>query len=108
MMLHELEETDEDDNGEKQDEGKGNRERARRGKLGRRRACTVSVKDGRRYYPFVVICIQGGHVFYTVTVALLQTASRTAFEGGVSEILAGRTLYCVSSSRQISVLCIKR
>jgi hypothetical protein len=42
--------------------------------------------------PFVMVCIQSGHIFYTV--ALLQTASRTAYEGGVSEVLvAGRTLY---------------
>jgi hypothetical protein len=41
--------------------------------------------------PFVVICIQSDHMLYTVTAALLQTASRTADEGGVSELLAGRT-----------------
>jgi hypothetical protein len=40
-----------------------------------------------------MVCIQSGHTFYTVTVALLQTASRTGYEGGVSEVLACRTIY---------------
>jgi hypothetical protein len=43
--------------------------------------------------PFVMVCIQSGNIFYTVTVALLQTASRAAYEGGVSEVLACRTIY---------------
>jgi hypothetical protein len=43
--------------------------------------------------PFVVVCIQSGHMFYPVTVALLQITSRTADAGGVSEVLAGRMLY---------------
>jgi hypothetical protein len=42
--------------------------------------------------PIVMVCIQGGHIFYTVTVALLQTASSTAYEGGGSEVLACRTI----------------
>ncbi|KAJ8589752.1 hypothetical protein M405DRAFT_817424, partial [Rhizopogon salebrosus TDB-379] len=29
-----------------------------------------------------MVCIQSGHIFYTVTVALQQTASSTAYEGG--------------------------
>jgi hypothetical protein len=48
----------------------------------------VSVKVGRKCYP-----IQSGHMFYAVTVALLQITSRTADAGGVSEVLAVRMLY---------------
>jgi hypothetical protein len=44
--------------------------------------------------PFVVVCIQSGHMLYTLTAALLETASRTADAGGVSEVLAGRTSWC--------------
>jgi hypothetical protein len=43
--------------------------------------------------PFVIVCIQSDHIFYTVTVALLLTASRTAYEGGVSEVLSWSTIY---------------
>jgi hypothetical protein len=43
--------------------------------------------------PFVVVCIQSGHIFYPVTMALLQITCRTADAGGVSEVLAGRMLY---------------
>ena len=43
--------------------------------------------------PFFMVCIQSGHIFYTVTVALLQIASRTGYEGGVSEALACCTIY---------------
>jgi hypothetical protein len=42
--------------------------------------------------PFVMVRIQSGHIFYTVTVALLQTASRTAYEGSGSKVLACRTI----------------
>jgi hypothetical protein len=86
-MLHELEraeevDEDEDDKGEK----------ARR---------IESVRGGRSWgedepaqclsrpvgsvIPFVVICFQSGNIFHAVTVALLQAASRTAYEGGGSE-----------------------
>jgi hypothetical protein len=40
----------------------------------------------------VMVCIQSGHIFYTVTVALLQTVSNTAYEGGRSEVLACRAI----------------
>jgi hypothetical protein len=43
--------------------------------------------------PFAVVCIQSSHVFYPVTVALLQITSCIADEGSVSEVLAGRMLY---------------
>jgi hypothetical protein len=43
--------------------------------------------------PFVVVCIQSGHIFHPVTVALLQITSRTTDAGGVSEVLAGCVLY---------------
>jgi hypothetical protein len=43
--------------------------------------------------PFVVVCIQSGHIFDTVTMALLQITDRSADAGGVSEVLAGRMLY---------------
>jgi hypothetical protein len=43
--------------------------------------------------PFAVVYIQSDHMFYPVTVALLQITSRTADAGGVSEVLAGRMLY---------------
>jgi hypothetical protein len=43
--------------------------------------------------PFVVVCIQSGHMFYAVTVALLQITSRTADAGGVSKVITGHTLY---------------
>jgi hypothetical protein len=48
----------------------------------------VSFKVSRKCYP-----IQSEHVFYPVTVALLQITSRTADAGSVSEVLAGRMLY---------------
>jgi hypothetical protein len=53
----------------------------------------VCVKVGRKCYPIVVDCIQSGHIFYPVTVALLQITSRTADASGVSGVLAGRMLY---------------
>jgi hypothetical protein len=55
--------------------------------------------------PFVMVCIQSGHIFYTVTVALLQTVSRTAYEGGVSKILACYTIYraCTTQHFKLSV-----
>jgi hypothetical protein len=44
-----------------------------------------------------MVCIQSGHMFYAITVALLQIMSPTADAGGVSEgvseVLAGRMLY---------------
>jgi hypothetical protein len=43
--------------------------------------------------PFVMVCIQSGHMFYAITVALLQIMSPTADAGGVSDVLAGRMLY---------------
>jgi hypothetical protein len=43
--------------------------------------------------PFVVVCIRRGHMFYPVTVALLQMPSRIADGGSISEVLAGRMLY---------------
>ncbi|KAJ8592922.1 hypothetical protein M405DRAFT_811846, partial [Rhizopogon salebrosus TDB-379] len=33
--------------------------------------------------PIVMVYIQSGHIFYTVTVALVQTASSTAYEGNI-------------------------
>jgi hypothetical protein len=53
----------------------------------------VSVKSVGSVIPFVVVCIQSGHMFYAVTVALLQITSRAVDAGGVSEVLAGRMLY---------------
>jgi hypothetical protein len=47
----------------------------------------VSVKVDRKCYP-----IQNGHMFFAVTVALLRITSRTAYAGGISEVLAVRML----------------
>jgi hypothetical protein len=52
---------------------------------------------------FVMVCIQSGHIFYTVTVALLQTASRTAYEGGASEVQACRTIYRACTTRRFKL-----
>ncbi|KAJ8581924.1 hypothetical protein M405DRAFT_831557 [Rhizopogon salebrosus TDB-379] len=60
-----------------------------------------------------MVCIQSGDICYTVTEALLQTGSRTAYDSGVSDaryIALG--LHNVSSSllnqADISVFCIER
>jgi hypothetical protein len=42
--------------------------------------------------PFVMVSIQSGHIFYTVTVALPQIVSRIAYEGSGSKVLACRTI----------------
>jgi hypothetical protein len=105
-MLHELEraeevDEDEDDKGEK----------ARR---------IESVRGGRSWgedepaqclssplgsvIPFVVVCFQSGDIFHAVTVALLQTGSRTAYESDVSEVLACRTIYHAWTTQYFSLL----
>ncbi|KAJ8590844.1 hypothetical protein M405DRAFT_139882 [Rhizopogon salebrosus TDB-379] len=92
-MLHELERAEEVD----EDDDKG--EKARRIESVRGRswgedepAQCLSRPVGS-VIPFVVICFQSGNIFHAVTVALLQTGSRTAYEGGGSEVLACRTIY---------------
>jgi hypothetical protein len=57
----------------KQDEGNEDRERAQY--FSRLLGSVI---------PFIMICTQNGHIFYTVTVALLPTASRTAGAGSRS------------------------
>jgi hypothetical protein len=102
-MLHELERAEEVD----EDDDKG--EKARRIESVRGRswgedepAQCLSRPVGSVIIPFVVICFQSGNIFHAVTVALLQTASRTAYEGGGSGVLACRTIY-----RAWTIQCFK-
>jgi hypothetical protein len=57
--------------------------------------------------PSVMVCIQSGHIFYTVTVALPQTASHTAYAGSVSKVLACRTLYR-GGGMKMNLQCLSR
>ncbi|KAJ8597813.1 hypothetical protein M405DRAFT_803244, partial [Rhizopogon salebrosus TDB-379] len=58
-----------------------------------------------------MVCIQSGNIFYTVTVALLKTASRAAYEGGVSDaryIVLGQHNVSSSLLNQIDIRLLHR
>ncbi|KAJ8597767.1 WD40 repeat-like protein [Rhizopogon salebrosus TDB-379] len=85
-MLHELEraeevDEDEDDKGEKATRIEGVRGRS----WGEDEPAQCLSRPVGSVIPFVVVCFQSGDMFHAVTVGLLQTASRTVCEGGVSE-----------------------
>jgi hypothetical protein len=66
----------------------------------------VSVEAARKCYPiYHGLHSKRSHI-YTVTVALLQTASRTAHEGSVSKVLACRTIYRTWTTQYILVIHI--
>ena len=80
MTLHELERAEEadgneDDNSKNQNEGK---ERARRDEPDDDELAQCPSRLRRGGIPFAMVRIQSGQICYTVIVALLQIASRTA------------------------------
>ncbi|KAJ8580254.1 hypothetical protein M405DRAFT_834640, partial [Rhizopogon salebrosus TDB-379] len=94
-MLHELERAEEVDEDEDDKSEKARKIESVRGgrSWGEDEPAQCLLRPVGSVIPFVVICFQSGNIFHAVTVALLQAASRTAYEGDGSEGLACRTIY---------------